>query len=78
MKNIPTESCNFVRLSNVPISEEGKNCISESSNVTFGDANRTLFTISRLRSLVDFELSDDKILEALMYEAGDIYIDLEN
>lgn len=72
--------CKFIPVSELPISDEGHENISNSSNVTFGDANRTMFSIERLLERVTFDKDKDKaILEAIAEQHGQqTYIDLEN
>lgn len=79
-------SCSVLPMSQSGISESGKTLITESSNVTFGDANRTLFSPSRLLEFVNFNKKDTEILTRLdkhnnqlpAASCGFIYIDLEN
>lgn len=74
------ETCAFISLSATGISQDGITEISENSNITFGDANRTLFTIERILRLMEFENPEDtNVLEKLQETFGPLmYIDLEN
>ena len=74
------ETCAFIPASELNLSIEGWENISNSSNITFGDANRTLYTLERLRIDVEFENENDKaILNAAIDKYGLMfYIDLEN
>lgn len=66
----------IVEASELGLSEEGWDAISGNSNITFGDANRTLYTAERLLKRVDFENDNDRdILDELEPLT---YIDLEN
>jgi len=75
------EQCTFIPASSLGLSEEGWENISNSSNITFGDANRTLYTPDRLLMHVEFDNPDDmRKIEAAKEEGGyeAQYIDLEN
>jgi len=78
--SVTFHACKYIPVSALPISEAGHEDISNSSNVTFGDANRTMFTIERLLERVSFDDENDiKILEAIAKLHGPLtYIDLEN
>ena len=76
---IQLETCAFIPLSALPISEPGKDKIEQTSNITFGDANRTMVTIPRLIQDVDFCKRDVGILNRIITQlANPIYVDLEN
>ena len=75
------ESCTFIPASALGLSEQGWEDICNSSNVTFGDSNRSLYTFDRLLSHVHFENQEDEDLiqkakEAYGFETE--YVDLEN
>ena len=74
------EMCVFIPLSATGLSEEGKDEISQNSNITYGDANRSLFTIESLLAEMNFEDDEDtSVLEKLAERFGPLmYIDLEN
>ena len=68
-----------LKLSDVPVSEDGKEDISNAGNITYGDSSHCLYRISDIRREVDFiNQSDRDLLEILQNEMGDIFIDLEN
>jgi hypothetical protein len=70
------ESVQFIPASELNLSEDGWENISNNSNITFGDANRTLYTVARIKDRVDFDNEkDQEIFENL---DPTIYIDLEN
>lgn len=82
-KKYTVQTASFIPLSDIRISEAGKDLISQSSNITFGDANRTLFSVERLLTHVDFNAKDTAVLERLHKRSinefnGLLYIDLEN
>lgn len=78
------ESTHFIPISKLPISDEAKNSISDSNDITFGDANRSLFSITRIASVIDADdydtnEKDQATIEAIMQKYGEeFYVDLEN
>lgn len=86
------EECKFIPFSSLPLSEKGKESISDSGNITFGDANRTMISLSRFADVLsdtnypdDDEGEDERvendaaIILALIETYGEnFYIDLEN
>ena len=76
--NIAT--CAFIPLSATGLSAEGKQEILQSNNFTLGDANRTLYTIERIRKGLTFvDDADNIVLQMLENQFGPLmYIDLEN
>lgn len=78
------EMCRFIPVSSLPISEEAKSSISQSGSITFGDANRTMVTLERIKGEIDsydFETNerDAAIMDALIAKLGpNFYVDLEN
>jgi len=75
------QTCTFMLASELGLSEEGWESIYNNSNLTFGDANRTLYTFDRLLMHVDFDNPEDTAKieaakEAYGYETE--YVDLEN
>ena len=75
-----TGSCIFIPASELALSNEGWEDINNSSNITFGDANRTLYTLERLQQNVEFDDPDDeaRIDNAIAEHGAFAYIDLEN
>jgi len=74
-------TCTFICLSELDLSWQGSEDISNCSDITFGDANRTLYSFDRLCTRVDFTNPDDdaKIAAAKEQYGGEIeYVDLEN
>jgi len=75
------ETCTFIPASELNLSEEGWENINNSINITFGDANRTLYTFERLLQHVEFENPEDeaKVSAANEQYGGETeYVDLEN
>jgi hypothetical protein len=70
------ETAEFIHSTELGLTEDGMINISSSSNVTFGDANRTLFTAERLLNNVEFDNEEDVLL--LQSLPPLTYIDLEN
>jgi len=72
--------CEFLELTDLRLSDEAMDCLSQSGNLTFGDANRTLYTLARIKYEIDAELeSDIEILnQAIEKYTEHCYIDLEN
>ena len=70
----------LIEASDLPISSEGWENISNCSNITFGDANRSLFSVERILILVDFDDKADQLLFEKIQEVHGpyTYIDLEN
>lgn len=79
-KDENVESLKFIAASNLGFSDEGWENINSSSNITFGDANRTMYSLSRLNDRVTFDDDDDQaILDAAIEKYGpDFYVDLES
>lgn len=74
------ETVNLLPASEIGFSEEGWEDISNNGHITFGDANRTLYTAERLNQHVEFDNEEDQaLLDAVIKKYGPtIYIDLEN
>jgi len=79
-KKITVQKCEFILLSDIPISAQGKVDVSESNDLTYGDANRTLVTIRRLLALVNWTKDKDAYIVTQVAEQFDpeMYVDLEN
>lgn len=66
-------------MSALPISERAKDSISQSSSITFGDANRTMVTLSRFYNEMDGTKKDNETMKRLIDTFGELfYVDLEN
>tara|TARA_R110000824_G_scaffold201667_1_gene385725 strand:- start:2262 stop:2492 length:231 start_codon:yes stop_codon:yes gene_type:complete len=75
------EKCTFIPVSEIGLSDQGMVDISESSRITFGDANRTLYTFDRLIDHVNFDNESDITLIKKAQEDYGLeteYVDLEN
>jgi hypothetical protein len=74
------ETCTFIPGSELGLSDDAWESISNSSNITFGDANRTLYTFDRLLMHVEFSPEDEAKIEAAKEKYGyeTEYVDLEN
>lgn len=66
--------------SDIGFSDEAWEDINNSSNITFGDANRTLYSAQRLNERVTFQnqMDKDSLNEIIKTFGPGIYIDLEN
>ncbi len=79
MKLPKVQSCSFLPVTSLKLSPRAMLSLSQSSSLTFGDANRTLFAVSKVISAIDANKSDAVKLQAVADELGaDFYIDLEN
>ena len=78
-KSVMVETCSFIPFSDLPFTEDAIQNISDSSSITFGDANRTLISADRFLD-IDFDNKHDtKVVEILIAKYGPMcYIDLEN
>ena len=69
----------FLKLSDIPLTEEAGADINYSSNLTFGDSSHCLYRISDILKEADFaNQSDVELLNDLMEAIGDVFVDLEN
>lgn len=77
------ETCKFIPVSTLNLSDEAHEIICQ-SQLTFGDANRTLVTLARLNEHCSFDEDDEtaqdqEIIDAAIQELGEgFYVDLEN
>jgi hypothetical protein len=69
----------FLKLSDIPLSEDGGEDISNASNLTYGDSCHCLYRISDLIKEASFtDQEDENLLKDLKDEIGDVFVDLEN
>lgn len=79
ISGISLETCQFILFSELPISDQAKDSISNSSYITFGDASRTMVTLGRIKSEMLGTNKDEETMDALIEAfGGDFYVDLEN
>lgn len=73
------ETVTFIPASELGFSDEGWEDINNSSNITFGNANLTIYTAEKLNEYVEFDNPDDEQILLDLIELDPMtYIDLEN
>lgn len=73
------ENVSLIAASQLELSEEAWEELRNSNQITWGDANRTLYTVKALLEEVDLPAADEAKLEAVAKAYGELqYIDLEN
>ena len=73
------ETTRFIPSTSLPISERALGSISNSSKITFGDANRTMITLARFKDKMDGTVEDNETMDHLIKAFGEnFYVDLEN
>jgi hypothetical protein len=69
----------FLSLSQLGLSNKGKQSLIESSEITFGDGNYTLITLIRIYGALYGTVKDHNLLRDLMKQYGDHFcVDMES
>lgn len=81
-KNLVKQTVECFDYTDIPLSDEAKEAICNSSNITFGDATHSLHKVSKLRAvLIDYDEyeEDVAILDSIMELYGNnALIDMES